>query len=244
MKVMLISENIKSCEKVIRIIEKHNIALVNYRFPMKALDNIEEISPDVVIINAINFPRHWKVIVQYINTYIKKVDEYKYPTIILLINNSFKNDDFDKASHLNIDTFINIEDEKPDEYEKLNHIFACKEKGKEEMKAINFLFTEPKSNKIVTGTVNDIADNSIRFLPENSETVFNLKAGEILSNTLLQIGKNRFTPQCKVTNKNGNLFEFSFEGITRVEKKLINNKLNHFKIGKNMTSTSIPNTTR
>ena len=39
---------------------------IRYRNPVKALDNLEEIDPEAVIMSARDFPRHWKAIAQTI----------------------------------------------------------------------------------------------------------------------------------------------------------------------------------
>ena len=39
---------------------------ITYNWFMKALDNLEEISPSLIVLNAVDYPRHWKVLAQYI----------------------------------------------------------------------------------------------------------------------------------------------------------------------------------
>jgi hypothetical protein len=39
---------------------------IRYSSPLKALDNIDEITPDKIIINTIDFPRQWKVIAAFL----------------------------------------------------------------------------------------------------------------------------------------------------------------------------------
>lgn len=36
-----------------------------YNSPIKALDNLDEISPDIILWNIVSFPRHWKVFVPF-----------------------------------------------------------------------------------------------------------------------------------------------------------------------------------
>ena len=39
---------------------------VRYRQVLKAMDNIDEINPDAILISAEDFPRHWKTLVKHV----------------------------------------------------------------------------------------------------------------------------------------------------------------------------------
>lgn len=84
-----------------RFCEGRGWSIVVYRLPLKALDNLEEISPEVVIINAVDFPRQWKVVAQHLNeesnSTIKKV---------LVVGDNFSPNDEKKAEFLNVDLVL------------------------------------------------------------------------------------------------------------------------------------------
>jgi hypothetical protein len=68
---------------------------------MKAMDNIEEIDPDLIFINAEEYPRHWKILCQYV------AGINKFPKIVLYSSRNFKDEENEKAKLLNIDSVIN-----------------------------------------------------------------------------------------------------------------------------------------
>ncbi len=68
MKAILISEMLESSQELKPFLKGYDFDLIHYRTPLKAMDNLEEISPDAIIINTIDFPRHWKVL-SLISTY-------------------------------------------------------------------------------------------------------------------------------------------------------------------------------
>lgn len=72
---------------------------ITYNWFLKALDNLEEISPSLILINAVDYPRHWKVLAQYIkNNFASK--------IVLYVQGDFSTEEQKKAEYLNITGFI------------------------------------------------------------------------------------------------------------------------------------------
>jgi len=69
-----------------------------YRWLLKALDNIEEIRPDIVVVNASDYPRHWKTLTQFIKSGIAG----KIPDVILYVPKSFSETEKMKAQKLGI----------------------------------------------------------------------------------------------------------------------------------------------
>lgn len=67
MRLLLISEKGPIINTLVQFCKSEHWFLVTYHLPMKALDNISEISPDALLINAADFPRQWKVLLQCLN---------------------------------------------------------------------------------------------------------------------------------------------------------------------------------
>lgn len=66
MKTLLISESRDILTAYADFFKSMGYENLCYRWLLKAMDNLEEIQPDVVFINASDYPRHWKTIVQHI----------------------------------------------------------------------------------------------------------------------------------------------------------------------------------
>lgn len=66
MKTLLISESRDVLTAYADFFKSMGYENLCYRWLLKAMDNLEEIQPDVVFINASDYPRHWKTIVQHI----------------------------------------------------------------------------------------------------------------------------------------------------------------------------------
>lgn len=70
---------------------------INYKWLLKALDNVEEIQPDLVVINVSDYPRHWKTFSSYISTY-----GYMDCKVLLVVPEAFSEEEMEKAEALNV----------------------------------------------------------------------------------------------------------------------------------------------
>ncbi|MCR5402103.1 MAG: hypothetical protein K6E78_11000 [Treponema sp.] len=98
MKALLISENDKKTELLIAAVRESGNSPIHYRYFMKALDNIEEISPEIIIIDTEDFPRHWKVLCQFTSSEL-----FDEPVkIILFVPSNFSEEDIKKSEFLKV----------------------------------------------------------------------------------------------------------------------------------------------
>lgn len=68
MKALIISDDKSVTSPIDLFLKKNNYDTIIYRWLVKALDNIEEIQPDLIILNAAEYPRHWKTLVQFVSS--------------------------------------------------------------------------------------------------------------------------------------------------------------------------------
>ena len=85
-------------------LEEKNYSVVHYTSFAKAYDNLEEISPDLIVISAQDYPRHWKVI-----SFAAKNCTAKKIRTILLVNHDIA--DKKDAYSLSVLPFIYDESE-------------------------------------------------------------------------------------------------------------------------------------
>lgn len=96
MKTLLISESRDVLTAYADFFKSMGYENLCYRWLLKAMDNLEEIQPDVVFINASDYPRHWKTIVQHI-----KASGFCNP-VVLIAAEYLDEDDQAKARFLGI----------------------------------------------------------------------------------------------------------------------------------------------
>lgn len=225
MKALLISDLPRSTDDLESLFSEYEFALIHYRSPLKALDNIEEISPDIVIINARDFPRHWKPITQHIRWNTSKEDIL----VIILTPPDFPADDADKAMFLGVQGVITLKENINfkgilDELRMIFNRYNYKH-IKNLSKNVQFLFTNPITETIVTGTVKNLTEEGIVFLPDMPANADNLTADMILDQCSLKIENRSIVPNCKIVS-NSSVMNLDFVDLSDDDKKIITDFLN------------------
>lgn len=115
MKVLIISDDNELVTKTDSFFKKSGFDTIKYKWLLKALDNIEEIEPDVIILSSSEYPRHWKTLVQFAKSGIvgAKVDVYLYESVPL------SQEELEKAKALGISGYFDKLDS-----EELNKTFS------------------------------------------------------------------------------------------------------------------------
>ena len=225
MKALLISDLPRSTDDLESLFSEYEFALIHYRSPLKALDNIEEISPDIVVINARDFPRHWKPITQHIRWNTSKEDIL----VIILTPPDFPADDADKAMFLGVQGVITLKENINfkgilDELRMIFNRYNYKH-IKNLSKNVQFLFTNPITETIVTGTVKNLTEEGIAFLPDMPANTDNLTADMILDQCSLKIENRSIVPNCKIVS-NSSVMNLDFADLSDDDKKIIADFLN------------------
>ena len=103
MKALVISDRQEIIDFVTPLLKDKGFDLIHYRWIIKALDNIEEIQPDVIVLSAMEYPRHWKTLAGFVQSGIggNDVKMYLYDTEPL------SEEDSKKACDLGILSFEN-----------------------------------------------------------------------------------------------------------------------------------------
>ena len=101
MKALVISDRPEITDFVSPLLKEKGFDLIHYRWIIKALDNIEEIQPDVIVLSALEYPRHWKTLAGFVQSGIggNDVKVYLYDTTPL------SSEDSEKACDLGVQDF-------------------------------------------------------------------------------------------------------------------------------------------
>lgn len=116
MKALVIADNEKVIKRTNLTLEKFGYDTIVYRWLLKALDNIEEISPHLIIISTKDYPRHWKTLTQFScwskpsDTTASSFDVIQFPQVILIAGDNFSDEERDKANTLNVAGIFNDDD--------------------------------------------------------------------------------------------------------------------------------------
>lgn len=156
MKIIFISNTDEIITPFTIFSEKLGIDLITYRSFIKALDNIQEIKPDYVIINTSEYPRQWKLLAQFLKSDIT----CKNTQIILFEQERMSDEDYDKSQLLEVAGFFNsVDDEGLNQFKELLK-FENKIVDEMELSSITdkVLFNHPDNGQLIFGTSEKITD--------------------------------------------------------------------------------------
>ena len=205
MKALIINEDNFVTEELNSILKEKNIEIINYSWLLKAMDNIEEIQPDIVITNASEYPRHWKILAQFIKSGIvgKKILFFLY-TPYSLCDIELK-----KAEALDVDYILSSFEE--DEIKNVfNKIFGEIEAKKEadNISDDSFSDSEDDENEALFSVDMLLDSNKDNEVPAKGYYILtNPITGQFVSGKYLEYDGKKIT--CQIDNPE------DFEGIEK-----------------------------
>ncbi len=219
MKTVLVIEDQETQQRISHHLAPLGFDFIHYLNPVKALDNIDEISPDLVIFSAEDFPRHWKPFIRLLRGKRSKEEA----VFILLSGDNFSSEEASKASVLEVNGIINTGLTEED-IQNLQDIFARYNVLAETradrrypgswVEGIDFAFTHPSTYSLITGKITDISLGGLNFLPDMPQSTSDIMEGQELHGCSLSLEDDVFSVDVKVTRNNRKLaFQFlSLEG--------------------------------
>jgi hypothetical protein len=107
MKVLIVAEAVGVVNQLKAILgDIEEVQVFSYTLLFKALDNLDEIDPDWVVISAADFPRHWKLFVRYLRSPVFN----KHHDVLLVTDSKFSDDDQEKARILGVSGLVEEDD--------------------------------------------------------------------------------------------------------------------------------------
>ncbi len=169
--------------------------VIHYENPIKAMDNIEEIQPEIVLFSSTDFPRHWKPFVMYLrNTYTRHEVIF-----VLLISDEFPAEEAEKAEYLDVNAVLDEDLTSVRTLERIRAIITRYHQNIDIRKNVRYLpgrdddiectFTNPYSFRFVYGTVIDISAGGLKFRPETEEILRELDPDTLLTMVSLRLGE-------------------------------------------------------
>lgn len=192
-------------EDVVRVhLEPLGFDYVRYRQVLKAMDNIDEVNPDALIISAEDFPRHWKTLVQY----VRNERPRDKTSIILLKGEHFSFEEAAKAAHIGVNGIVEDDLSTEDERERLKGILA-RHAPVQELRHMarfmpaaydrfSFIFTHPATRAIIRGSIESFSLTGLLFKPHTPALLEDLGSGAVIKECTLRAGNNFLSPLCRV----------------------------------------------
>jgi len=219
MKLLLVLGSDDNYDAISRNIESLGFQIIRYRHVLKAMDNIDEIDPAAIIISAQDFPRHWKILVQFVRNERSK----KACPIIILKGANFNAEETSKAFFLGVNGIMAVTMDNQEEIDRLKNILGSAAPTHTEQK--NEFFVEPWhriglliadicGRSIIITDVKTISANGLTFSTEQPLPSGAVTLNKELKECSLRIGDEILSPVCRITGTEKNIpLEFvSFPG--------------------------------
>ena len=199
MKLLLVGSNRDTAERIHKRFGAQGVDVIHYTHPIKAMDNLEEVKPEVVLFAAGDFPRHWKTFLTFLRGQLYR-DRCVF---VLLTPPGFSEDDAIKAHHLGANGLINDSLTVEEDLVRLQDVIARYRDLRESRSArrhkpgehdrVEFLATHPKTLQLIFGTVRDISAGGLAFIPQVPAGVTGLQPGTMIPSATLRIGETILT---------------------------------------------------
>jgi hypothetical protein len=230
MKLLLVLGSDDNYDIIAQYVRPLGFELIRYRQALKAMDNVEEINPHALIISASDFPRHWKILVQFVRGERSKNN----CPIILFKGKNFSTEESSKASFLGVNGLIDESLDSISELKRLQNILSRyvpaheKRKGSrfyvDSRQRLGFVFVHPANRAIVTGELKTISAGGVSFLPAVPSQITGVLLNMTLDECSLRVGEDIVSPICRVT-RIGRMLSMEFVSFPGNEKRSLENYL-------------------
>lgn len=220
MKVLLVSERQDLRGQLNHHFNPLGLAVIQYWNPIKAMDNLDEVDPDVVIFSARDFPRHWKPFLTFLRNH-----RTRYATVFVLLRPSdFPFEEASKAQHLGANSLADDSLSDPVEVNRLREVIMRYKEVRDQRRSrryipqpedrIEFVFSHPRTLQFVTGQVEDISALGLRFQPHRDHLLDGIELDELIPHSSLRLGDTILNLLCRVV-RNDSKLSVSFDSLER-----------------------------
>lgn len=157
MKALIISDKQEIIDFSSKFLRENGYDIIVYRWLLKAIDNIEEIQPDLIILSAAEYPRHWKTLASFVKSGIggNNVQIYLYDP------DSLSDEEKQKAVELGIKDYITSLNTKNFEKIILSNNNKTSFSQDTQNSLCRIIFTNPVTRKFLFGTA--VFDEQTKF---------------------------------------------------------------------------------
>jgi DNA-binding response OmpR family regulator len=204
MKALLVSDSPQLKHAIQESYGFQNTEVIHYDNPIKAMDNLDEIQPEVVLFAATDYPRHWKPFIAYLrNTFTRRETVF-----VLLISDSFSAEEAEKAEYLEVNAVVTDAGSDDQTVERIRGIVTRYHQKLDIRSAVRYMpsqrdiirlvFTNPYTFRIVTGRVLDISTGGINLLPDRADESDRLDLYAVVTSASLRLGEEIVPVKLKV----------------------------------------------
>jgi hypothetical protein len=206
MKALLLIEGDRIADLARFYLRPLGFETIRYRNPVKAIDNLEEIEPDAIVISARDFPRHWKVIAQAVRADRPKDD----CVLVLLKGETFPLEEAAKAAHIGVNGVVkdDLDDRRElGRFQALLKRYMVVDEERETDRVqpsswdrLDFMFAHPVSLSPISGKLEAISPTGLSFVPSLAALASDLGPGDLIEDCSMRVGPDILGLSCRVVH--------------------------------------------
>ncbi|MFW5717825.1 MAG: PilZ domain-containing protein [Spirochaetota bacterium] len=226
MKILLVSERDELKAHIRRNFMPRGAEIIQYYNPIKAMDNIDEVEPDVVLFSAQDFPRHWKPFL----IFLRDSKAREQCVFVILRGDDFDHEEADKAQTLQVNGIVHerLHDrqelarlkELVNRYRDIGDARTEKRLAPSQIDRIGFVFTHPQRMEIVFGHVEDLSAAGVSFMPLDRQRTMDIQVGVTIDVCSLRVGDAILALRADVVRNERNI-SLAFGSISEGQRATI-----------------------
>jgi len=184
--------------------------VVYFSDPVKLLDELEKLDPQMILASAVDFPRLWKTLVK-----VLREKRSKEECVFVLLAGSLPFEEAAKAMHLGVNGIISAGAGDKQQVRQLAELYRRYRSVKDQRRfqrlvltareRFQLVFVHPRNSAIVTGSLSEISIQGAGFKPADPESTADLRRGEEIPLATLRVGEDIITLTCQVSRNRGEL---------------------------------------
>jgi hypothetical protein len=178
--------------------------ILYYSDPVKVIDGIDAIQPDMLLFNAVDFPRHWKPTLKLLREKLSKEQ-----AVFVILAKDPPYDEAAKATFLGANGIIDANLPDKQKMQRLEELYrryrSLKDKRRfhrlipTEADSLRLLFSHPRTLAIVTGALAEISIKGASFRPHDPSLTADLRRDDLLHHCTLGVEDEQISLVARVT---------------------------------------------
>jgi hypothetical protein len=184
--------------------------VVHYEDPVKAIHNLEELDPEIVLYSAVDFPRHWKPMLRVLRD-LRDREE----CVFVLLAEDPPYEEGAKAVHLGVNGMVNASLPEKQQIRQLEELFRRYRSVSDKRRyhrllptakeRLELIFSHPRRLCLVTGTLNEISIQGASFQPSDAALTADLRRDDDLPLCTLRIEEDIVGLSCRITRNDSDM---------------------------------------
>jgi DNA-binding response OmpR family regulator len=184
--------------------------IVYYSDPVKVVDSIEDIQPDMLLFNAMDFPRHWKPVLTLLRETLSK----EQAVFVILAKNP-PYEEAVKATYLGANGIIDANLPEKQQMQRLEELYrrygSLKDKRRfhrlipTEADNLKLVFSHPHSLALITGTLAEISIKGASFRAHDTALITDLRRDDRVEHCTLRVEEDHITLSARITRNDDDI---------------------------------------